>query len=523
MPTNRRLSSVSLLAFLLVLPVLLFAGCDSNGGMEDDDNGNGNEHTVAAYDTTTVDGQDAIVVTDVDGGGIGYEDADGDEVTEVTWTNDYVYILDGFVFVNDGQTLNIDPGTMIKGEPGSGENASALVVARGGQIYADGNPDSDDPADADPIIFTAKADDGSGLGRDVRGEWGGVILLGDAELNSEPGVTSVEGVPGDEPRSEYGGTNNNHDVGVFRFVQIRHSGSQLEAGDEIQALTLGGVGRQSTVEYVEAYASLDDGYEWFGGTVNTKYLVAAWNADDSFDIDEGYRGNNQFWFAIQSPEAAGRIAEQDGGTDPEDGQPYATPKIYNATYIGTGPGADADGDNNDPFIISRDNNASSYFNSVFLESSRNAGLQIEDLASGEDSRTRQEEGDLMLENNVWWNIGPDYDPESTTFEDIIQLTTDDDGNPIDAAYRNELANYLRDANNRLLSESPVVSVSRDPDGGLDPRAAGEATSGAVAPDASFENGGVNGSFETVDHYGAFGDVNWAKGWTLLDQEGFFAD
>lgn len=527
-------NALRLLALFLIIPAFVLAGCDSNdnGGEEPppgNGGGNGDPFTVEAYDTTTVDGEDAIRVTDVDQGGIGYVDENGDAVTDITWSSDFVYILEEYIFVNDGQTLNIEPGTVIKGAPGSGENATALVVANGGTINADGNPGSDDPSTADPIIFTAQADDGSGLGRDVRGQWGGIIMLGDAPLNTVPGTQTVEGISlaDDDNRDEYGGSNAGHNVGTFRFVQIRHSGAQLGAGDEIQALTLGGIGNGSTIEYVEAFASSDDGFEWFGGTVNTRYLIAAFNADDSFDMDQGMQGNHQYWLGIQSPVEAGRIAEMDGGTDPEDGTPLASPKVYNATYIGIGPGANAQGDNNSPFLIHRDNNATSYYNSVFVEGGRDAGLQVEDLASGADSRARQEAGDLNHENNLWWNIGPNWDPgatvDPTTFEDIIQLTTDDQGNEINPSYRDDLAQYLRDNGNQLLENSPVVSVSRDAgSNGLNPLAAGDATSGAPAPDAANNNSGANGQLDDTGYYGAFdASNNWAKGWSLLDQNGYF--
>jgi len=527
-------NALRLLALFLIIPAFVLAGCDSNdnGGEPPppgNGGGNGDPFTVEAYDTTTVDGEDAIRVTDVEQGGIGYVDENGDAVTEVTWSSDFVYILEEYIFVNDGQTLNIEPGTVIKGAPGSGENATALVVANGGTINADGNPGSDDPSTADPIIFTAQADDGSGLGRDVRGQWGGIIMLGDAPLNTVPGTQTVEGISlaDDDNRDEYGGSNAGHNVGTFRFVQIRHSGAQLGAGDEIQALTLGGIGNGSTIEYVEAFASSDDGFEWFGGTVNTRYLIAAFNADDSFDMDQGMQGNHQYWLGIQSPVEAGRIAEMDGGTDPEDGTPLASPKVYNATYIGIGPGANAQGDNNSPFLIHRDNNATSYYNSVFVEGGRDAGLQVEDLASGADSRARQEAGDLNHENNLWWNIGPNWDPgatvDPTTFEDIIQLTTDDQGNEINPSYRDDLAQYLRDNGNQLLENSPIVSVSRDAgSNGLNPLATGDATSGAPAPDAANNNSGANGQLDDTGYYGAFDSSNnWAKGWSLLDQNGYF--
>ena len=522
-----RILSMTALVFMLVL-----AGCD------DDDNGDitGPPTTdpepfeVATYDTTEVDGVTEITVSDdEDDLGIGYVNEDGDEVNEVTWTSDNVYKLDNFVFVLEGQTLNIEPGTIIKGMAGSGENAAALIVTRGAQIFADGNPGSDDPSTADPIIFTAEADqvtpntapaDDIGLGNNTRGEWGGVILLGSAELNSTPGETNIEGVPGDD-RTLYGGTNNSHDIGVFRFVSIRHTGTQLGNGDEIQGLTLGGIGNGSTIEYVESYGSDDDGFEWFGGTVNHRNMIAAWAADDSFDMDEGYRGSNQFWLAVQAGDEAGRIAEQDGGTNPETGTPFADVRVANATYIGIGPDlADANvaGDANDPFIIHRDNNATSYFGSVFMDGRLNAGLQIEDLGSGEDSRERWLDGELRYESNLWWNIGPDFDPEATTFEDIIQLTGDGDGGE---DFRTNLADYLREEGNLFGTELPITSINRDSEGliqSFNPLAAGEATTAPATP-SEFDTGGVNGTYQSVDYHGAFGTTNWADGWTLLSRTG----
>ncbi|MCB0806558.1 MAG: hypothetical protein KDC05_12230, partial [Bacteroidales bacterium] len=144
---------------------------------------------------------------------------DGNGTGTTTWTNDKVYILDGLVFVNNGQTLTIQEGTIIKGKPGQGENASALIVARGGKIMAMGT-------ETQPIIFTSEADDLNGSVSDFsRGEWGGVIILGKAGLNSTPGETAVEGIPTDEPRGIYGGGDSpvdNDNSGTFKYVSIRH-------------------------------------------------------------------------------------------------------------------------------------------------------------------------------------------------------------------------------------------------------------------------------------------------------------
>ncbi|MFP4228368.1 MAG: hypothetical protein ACLFTE_06030 [Salinivenus sp.] len=505
----------------------------SNGDDDDDDGDNGTTVENVNYDTTEVDGgPDEITVSDdADGRGIAYLDANGDEVTEVTWSSDYVYKLDNFVFVNDGETLEIEPGTLIQGLPGDGEDAAALIVSRGGTIEADGNPGSDDPSEADPIIFTGEGDDGSGFDRGTRGLWGGVILLGDATINSEPTTTAIEGVPDDIGGDrilygdEDGNFNDDHDIGTFRFVSIRHTGTQLGGGDEIQGLTLGGVGNGSTIEYVESYASDDDGFEWFGGTVNTKYLIAAYTSDDNFDIDEGWSGSNQFWLAVQATDESGRIGEHDGGTSPEDGEPFATSKVANATYIGVGPGVEEiAGDQGEPMLMQRDNNSTSYYNTIFMDGrTTSAGLEIEDRSDRTDARERAENGDLVHENNLWWNVGDDYDPDNTTFEDIIQIT-EEDGQPVDESWADDLAQVLRDNDNQLVAESPIQSMNRESNQTIidfDPRAAGPATNTDLSSVSGFgDAGGENSDLVEVNYKGAFGpNDNWAKGWTLLDQNG----
>jgi hypothetical protein len=204
----------------------------------------------------------------------------------VVWTADNTYILDGIVFVEDGATLTIEAGTVIKGEDGDGLDASALVITRGAQIYAEGTP-------SQPIIFTSVNDAGDLTALD-RGQWGGVVLLGRATTNNptDGGEKEVEGIneivtEGDE-RATYGGDDDDDSSGILRYVSIRHTGKNIgdQAGNEIQGLTLGAVGRGTVIEYVESFASADDGFEWFGGTVNAKYLVSAFNEDDAFDWDD---------------------------------------------------------------------------------------------------------------------------------------------------------------------------------------------------------------------------------------------
>ncbi|MCB0644284.1 MAG: carboxypeptidase regulatory-like domain-containing protein, partial [Phaeodactylibacter sp.] len=257
-------------------------------------------------------------------------DADLQGAGDVVWTADNTYVLDGFVFVNDGQTLTIQAGTVIQGKPGEGENASALIVARGGKIMADGTKDN-------PIIFTYEGDAG-GSDATLRGQWGGLIILGKAGLNSTPGETAIEGIPTSEARGLYGGSVDNDNSGIVRYVSIRHGGTNIGADNEINGLTLGGVGSGTTLEYIEIIGNKDDGIEWFGGTAEVSYLISAFCGDDGLDYDEGYRGSCEFVIVHQDPaaDAADRGGEHDGGTSPETGAPLATPQIYNATYIGRG-------------------------------------------------------------------------------------------------------------------------------------------------------------------------------------------
>ncbi|MCI0696575.1 T9SS type A sorting domain-containing protein, partial [candidate division KSB1 bacterium] len=274
----------------------------------------------------------------------------------------------------------------------------------------------------------------------------------------------------------------------------RHGGTNIGAANEINGLTMGAVGRGTTIEFIEVYNNADDGYEWFGGTVNTRYLVSAFNDDDGFDYDEGWRGKNQFWFLIQDPLQAGSGGEHDGGTTPEDGQPFAIPIIYNATYIGSG--AASGNARNDFGLNIRDNAGGKYYNSIFTDFFGRA-VQIEDLASGEDSRARLEAGDLVLQNNIFFGFGAGPTPNEYIAQDFTRTYVT---NP---------------ANNNRFDNPQLRGISRTTDGGLDPRpAAGSpALTGAATPPN-------DGFFVSANYLGAFGpNLNWAADWTLLSALG----
>ena len=220
--------------------------------------------------------------------------------TNTTWTRNNVYQLGGRITVVSGATLTIEAGTIIKGEAGTGANATALLIARGGKLIADGRADA-------PIIFTSVADEiapadilagnfnSPNLDPDVNGLWGGVLIMGKARIsasNTSGDVTEVqiEGIPTSDPNGLYGGNDDADNSGIIRYVSIRHGGTNIGSGNEINGLTLGGVGSGTIIENIEIVANQDDGIEWFGGSVNVKNALV-WNVgDDAIDTDQSWSG-----------------------------------------------------------------------------------------------------------------------------------------------------------------------------------------------------------------------------------------
>lgn len=426
-------------------------------------------------------------------------DADLTSSSDVTWTNDNEYYLDGFVFLESGGKLTIEAGTVIKGieTPSSNDLASTLIIARGAQIFANGTAE-------EPIIFTTEIDDLTGdllIGED-RGLWGGLIILGNAAITNDGQVEEcVEGLPCDNPNSLYGGNNDTDNSGVIRYVSIRHGGAELAPGEEINGLTLGGVGSGTTIEFVEVFANSDDGIEWFGGTVSVKYASVGFCGDDAMDYDIGWRGNGQFWFVIQGADVADNGGEHDGAK-PDSGTPSSNPTIYNATYIGSGIGASA---NNEHALFFRDGSRGTYANSIFTEYT-NFALQVEDVENGVDSYQYMEEGSLNLINNLWWDFGA-----GSTWADIIQPTRS--GSDISA-----LMTHLSDNGNTI--ENPMLnSISRQADGNLDPRPSADSPA-IIANLSQF----ADPFYDEVSYKGAFCPSGlWIQGWTALSLYGYLND
>lgn len=471
---------------ICTMAFLLFS-CSDDGG----NTGNNNETT---FDTTSISldiagdaAEETITIVTITDRGEG--------IGSVSLSNKIVYVLNGFVYVNSGQTLNVQAGTIIKGNAGQGELASALIVARGGVCNMTGTA-------TDPIIMTSASDgvyrdntgtygEGNVLAANVRGLWGGLIVLGAASLNSTPGETQIEGIPTTETRGLYGGSTDDDNSGTYTYISIRHGGTDIGAGNEINGLTMGGVGSGTTIEHIEVIGNKDDGFEWFGGTVNSKWLASIYNGDDAMDYDEGWRGMNQFWLVVQDSEGD-RGGEHDGGTDPETATPFATPTVYNATFRGNG---------TNRAITMRDNAGGYYWNSIFTNYANGIDIELlEARASSSDpsnsSFNQYEDGNLVFRNNVFFGITGDVVAIKTDKSKATQAQIDTAQADIDGVWTATWGNMVEDPMMTAFIPSSTNTTT------------------ATSPTGSF--------YTTAAFKGAFNPsvtTKWTDNWTLADQEG----
>lgn len=227
-------------------------------------------------------------------------------------------LLKGYVYVASGATLTIEPGTVVKGEKAT---KGSLIVEPGGKIIAEGTVEK-------PIVFTSNQPAGSR----AYGDWGGLILCGNAPVNAND--PQIEG----GPRTHYGGNKPEDNSGIVKYVRIEFAGYPLEPNKEINGLTCGGVGSGTTLEYIQVSYCGDDSFEWFGGTVNAKHLIAYKGWDDEFDTDYGYTGKLQFLLGVRDPKVADTSKsngfESDNDANGSGDEPITKPIFSNVTLIG---------------------------------------------------------------------------------------------------------------------------------------------------------------------------------------------
>lgn len=247
---------------------------------------------------------------------------------DTTWTTGTVIKISGIVYVATGKTLTIQPGVIVRGDETVAN--SSLFVTRGAKLIAIGTA-------CNPIVFTSN----KAIGARAKADWGGVVLLGSAKTNTGTNQ-QIEGTSAGDSRNFFGGTNDNDNSGTLKYVRIEFGGFVFAANSEINGLTMGAVGRGTSIEYVQVSFVNDDAFEWFGGTVNCKHLVAYRNLDDDFDTDNGFSGVVQYCLGIKDPAIADAPAVSTSEGFESDNDANATPafnpktsaKFYNVTQIG---------------------------------------------------------------------------------------------------------------------------------------------------------------------------------------------
>lgn len=256
----------------------------------------------------------------------------GEITADRTLTNDTLWEIRGIVYVKNNATLTIQPGTFVQGQPGT-TPPSALIVTQSGKINANGTK-------ARPIVMTSSQP----FGQRQRGDWGGLVLLGKAPVNvganaannNPDGSFFIEGLVGN-PDSLYGGSDPNHSCGVLRYVRVEYAGTILSPNNELNSFTFGGCGKGTVSEHLQATYGKDDSFEWFGGTMDAKYLVGGHGADDFVDFQLGWTGRLQYGLMFQSPDNPGnRGIEGDNSEYNQAATPFSDPTIYNVTFHGSG-------------------------------------------------------------------------------------------------------------------------------------------------------------------------------------------
>lgn len=312
--------------------------------------------------------------------------------TNTTWTADKIYTVKQATYVKNGATLTIEPGTVVlfdKAAVGAG-----LFITMGSKIMAQGTATS-------PIVFTSNQAPGSR----TLGDWGGIVLLGKASNNQTGGVAYIEGIAPTADTQHGGGTSadDTDNSGVLSYVRIEWAGYVYQPDKEINAITFGSVGSKTTVDHIQVSYANDDAFEWFGGTVNCRYLVSYRNLDDDFDTDFGYRGFVQFGLSVRDPQIADQSAsstsegfESDNDASGTTNTPQTAAIFSNMTLIGPYRGSTAntiDGKFRRGARIRR-NSGLKIYNSIFMD--HNRGIHVDGTACEANANN----GTLKFKNNI---------------------------------------------------------------------------------------------------------------------------
>jgi hypothetical protein len=482
-----------------------------------------------------------------------------DIATSTTWTSDNTYNLQQQIYVLPGATLTIQAGTIVASDTNIG---GSLAVCKGAQIFVQGTR-------TNPVIMTSKADVATWTGgdpktgtwREAANEWGNLTVMGSAYISENAiagnvatpdanNVGAMEGLiagfPGDT-KVLYGGGDDDDDSGTITYVSLRYGGKVVSLANELNGLSMGGIGRGTTVHHVDIMNNVDDGIETWGGTVNYKY-VNIWNVgDDSMDTDQGWRGKAQFGLivqgysvdAVRGSGVGDNCFEMDGAED-SDWQPVSTNTLYNFTAIGQ-PLSARKG------VAFRDNDRSQFRNCIFMDLAQE--VVKNDGSDGDGAHGYGFNGTLdfpttwATDYSVFSTVNAPANPadfykaqtsgklcevrDTVYFRNLFSsggtdaYTTANSVNVFDLANNNVLIPGFNDV------DSPITALSRGPAvtrGGqtllpvtfLDPRPQHEALS-------SVDWATEDGFYTSARYRGAFAPGNtWLHGWTACEAFGFTA-
>jgi hypothetical protein len=409
----------------------------------------------------------------------------GDITADTKWYANARYFISGFVYVKNNATLTIEPGTIIKGVSGT---KGSLIIERGSKILAQGT-------ESKPIVFTSDKP----KGQRAYGDWGGLVICGKAPTNKHDNGTGV-GVAEGGIGSQYGGSDPSDNSGTLKYVRIEFPGIPLTAtaNSEINGLTLYSVGSGTTIDHIQVSYSGDDSYEWFGGTVNAKYLVALRGWDDDFDSDNGFIGKVQFFVSLRDPASADQSQsngfESDNDADGSILTPFTAAIFTNGSIFG-------------PLATPATQINSLYRNSMQLRRGTRISIYNTVLAGWPNG--------LYID-------GQKGDSPAQATANILQI----ENSIMSGMTNNYVTIYLTDTeawftnasrNNQVMATNDMLQIT-DPFNLTAPNFL-PATGSPLLSGASFTNTRLSDSFFTqVSYRGAFGTTNWTANWCNFDPQ-----